>query len=180
MSIETINKKDKNIEAKDTLGLTVEDWVLALLAYAGGKIESATRIQKGLFLVKMEVPGVVPADYKPGDYGPFSVDVARALTELKNQRLVKESPGAWGDEARARVFSLTEEGRKRAQQVLERIKKSGKWDQIKGFFDLAVREPLMRLLVIVYNWYPEYSKVSKIKRKVDYWTRRFLKWKLWG
>ena len=37
----------------------------------------------------------------------------------------------------------------------------------------------MRLLVIVYNWYPEYSKVSKIRRKVDYWTKKFLVKGLW-
>lgn len=165
---------------RDSLGLTVEDWILALLAFAGGKLEGATRLQKGLFLVKMEVPGTVPADYEPGDYGPFSLDVARAVENLIDKGLIKERPGSWGDEAQARVFILTPEGRERAEKALETLKKSDKWEDIKVFFKMAAKEPLMRLLVIVYNWYPEYSKVSKIRRKVDYWTRKFMKWELWS
>ena len=161
---------------RDSLGLTVDDWVLALLAYAGGRLEGATRLQKGLFLVKMEVPGSVPADYQPGDYGPFSPDVAEAVNRLVERGLVVEEKGAWGDETQARVFILTSEGRKRAERVLEALRKSDKWKDIEAYFKMATREPLMRLLVIVYNWYPEYSKVSKIKRKVDYWTRKLLRW----
>ena len=165
---------------RDGLGLTVEDWVLALLEYAGGRVDGATRIQKGLFLVKMEVPGAVPTDYKPGDYGPYSVEVSRALDRLKSEGLIREEPGSWGDEAQARVFTLTPSGRERARMALSRLKESDKWELIETFFRMATREPLMRLLVIVYNWYPEYSKVSKIRRKVDYWTRKFLKRRLWG
>jgi uncharacterized protein YwgA len=167
-------------DARDKLELTVEDWILALLAYAGGKVEGATRIQKGLFLVKMEVPGTVPADYEPGDYGPFSRDVASALRSLAEKGLIREAPGNWGDEAQARVFTLTREGWERARKALEALKRSGKWKDIETFFRMAAKEPLMRLLVIVYNWYPEYSKVSKIRRKVDYWTRKLLRRELWG
>ena len=176
----TVEEGRGRLEPRDSMGLTVDDWVLALLAYAGGRVDGATRVQKGLFLVKMEVPGTVPADYRPGDYGPFSPDVAEALRRLKANGLIEERRGAWGDEAQARVFILTSEGWERARQALKRIKESGKWEEVKGFFDLAVKEPLMRLLVIVYNWYPEYSKVSKIRRKVDYWTRKLLKWRLWS
>ncbi|MEB3765268.1 MAG: hypothetical protein GSR77_03785 [Desulfurococcales archaeon] len=161
---------------RDKLGFTLEDWILALLAYSGGTIEGATRIQKGLFLVKMEIEGTVPADYVPGDYGPYSVDVSRAIEALKKKGLITETRGNWGDESQARVFTLTSDGKKKAKKVLEILKKSKEWNKIEEYIRTATKDPLMRLLVIVYNWYPEYSKVSKIRRKVDYWTRKMLKW----
>ena len=151
-------------------------WILALLAYAGGKIEGATRLQKGLFLVKMEVPNSVPAEFEPSDYGPFSREIANALVALEMTGRIKEEKGAMGDEAQARVFKLTEEGWKEAKEALEELKKREDWNDIKRYFDMAVKDPLMRLLVIVYNWYPEYSKVSKIRRKVGYWTKKLMRW----
>ncbi len=166
------NEGRKEKEQRDFLGLSVEDWILALIAYAGGKLEGATRLQKGLFLIRMEA-GLVPADFEPGDYGPFSVDVANGLRKLVDEKgLIIEEEGNWGDEAPARVFRLTPEGKERGEEVLDRLKKSSYWGKIDTFLRMATKYPLMRLLVIVYNWYPEYSKVSKIRRKVDYWTRR--------
>jgi len=173
------DSKAEKTQSRDSLGLTVEDWILALLAYSEGKVEGATRIQKGLFLVKMEVPGSVPADYEPGDYGPFSRDVVLALRSLAEKGLITEGKGNWGDEAQARVFILTREGWDRAKKALEILRSSDKWKDIEVFFRMAAKEPLMRLLVIVYNWYPEYSKVSKIRRKIDYWKRKLLRRELW-
>lgn len=167
-------------EIRDALGLTLEEWILALLAYNSGRLDGATRLQKGLFLVKMEVEGAVPAEYQPGDYGPYSRDVTDAVRRLEESGLVDETRGSWGDEAPARVFILTEAGEKKAKEVLKKLKESDEWEKIEDYFRIAAREPLMRLLVLVYNWYPEYAKVSKIRRKVDYWTRKFLKWGLWS
>ena len=159
--------------------LSLDKWILALLAYAGGKIEGATRLQKGLFMVKMEVPNSVPAEFEPSDYGPFSREIANEIGRLKEAGLIDEEKGAMGDEAQARVFKLTEEGWREAKEALEDLKKREDWNDIKRYFDMAVKDPLMRLLVIVYNWYPEYSKVSKIRRKVDFWKRMLIKRELW-
>ncbi len=168
-------------EAKrDSLGLTVEDWILALLAYGKGVVRGKTRLQKALFLIdRLEeaYPGVdfVPARYEPREYGPFSRDVAKALENLRKQGLVEFEYQDSGLEEPITIIKASEEALRRGKEVLSRLKRTGAWGDIKARMDFALRVPLLELLWFVYDMWPEYTENSVLKRRLRFWRKRKLK-----
>jgi len=152
-------------QPRDSLGLTTEDWILALIAYAGGKLKGKTRIQKGLFLVWQEVGGV-KVDFTPYKYGPYSKDVDEALSRLAGESLILERVVPGGDESPAVEYELTEKGWERARQALKRLEESGMLERARPFLDLATKGSLVALIGFVYSMYPEWAANSEIKGKI--------------
>lgn len=149
--------------------IPAEDWVLAMLLLAGGSVKGKTRIHKGIFLVYKEVDEEVTPEFEPMNYGPWSREVEAAINRLQREGLitVEEVPG--GDESPALKLSLTPEGRRRAEEALEKLKKHPEYKRIKLRLEFAATVPLTRLLAYVYLLYPSYTTQSRIKDKVKSW-----------
>ena len=150
---------------QDPLKLTLEDWILALIAYAGGRIRGKTRIHKGLFLVWQEVGGV-RADFVPYKYGPYSREVDESLNHLVKSGLVRERVVPGGDETPANEYELTDKGWERAKKVLKHLEEASVLEKAKPFLDLATKGSLVALIGFVYTMYPEWAASSEIKSKI--------------
>ena len=168
---------------RDSLGLTVEDWILALLAYGSGRVWGKTRLQKALFILDRleEKYGAdfVPAEFKPHVYGPFSPDAAEALKRLEERGLIKITyrEGAF-EEPVALIEAANDEALRRGEAVLEKLKAYTAWDDIEARMSFALRAPLPELLWYVYDLWPEYTENSLIKGKVKIWKKRKLRKRL--
>ncbi|MEB3861263.1 MAG: hypothetical protein GSR84_03475 [Desulfurococcales archaeon] len=152
-------------QIRGNLDLTVEDWILALIAYAGGKLKGKTRIQKGLFLVWQEIGGV-KADFAPYKYGPYSKDIDEALNRLAGENLILERVVPGGDESPAVEYELTKRGWERARQTLNQLEESGILERARPFLDLAIKGSLIALIGFVYSMYPEWAANSEIKGRI--------------
>ena len=89
--------------------MTRQDWLLLVLAAAGGKPLSPLQLQKSLFLVGYDLAKLVGADFytfRPFDYGPFDATVYQDAEEQAAQGLVtiRSHP------VTKREFSLTHDG----------------------------------------------------------------------
>jgi len=156
---------------RDSLGLTLEDWILALIAYAGGRVDGVVRIQKGLFLVKSCIPGVVPATYTASEYGPVSRDVDAAVYSLVDNGYAREYRGRVYDEGWIRVVETTMSGFARGREVLDMLVDTPMWSMVRKCFYAAVTWPVMRLLSTVYTLFPDYALVARPRRRMSFWMR---------
>ncbi len=155
-------------EARDAFGLTLGDWILALLLHNGGEVRGKTRIHKALFLVKEEVGrDLVPARFVPHRYGPWSADVERELQRLVEDGLVEKRV-----EDGAEVYRLTREGRERAKKILELLRGAPHWSDIDEIFRVAGRAPLWALLGYIYTFYPEWASNSEKRDEIIERVRR--------
>ena len=151
---------------RDRLGLSLEDWILAVLAYAGGRLRGRTRIHKALFLVKYDADyGLVPADFRPYRYGPYSDEVTETLRRLEERGLIR-SMQVPGGEVPAVEYSLTGTGLERGEKALEVLKSSPQWPAIREILDFATKAPMISLLNYVYMFYPEFAKQSEIRHRL--------------
>ena len=151
----------------------LKDLILAMLEYAGGRVKGKTRIHKGLFILREDVdPDLVPAEFEPSHYGPWSREVEEALKELIHQGLVKKTLAPGGDESPAEVYELTPTGKTRAKKALKELQRRNDWKDIETMLKLATKAPLMSLLAFVYMLHPEYATRSRIRDKVRRYARR--------
>ncbi len=169
-------------KSRDSLGLTLEDWILALLAYGRGVIRGVTRLQKALFILDRleEKYGVdfVPANFEPREYGPYSREVAQALDKLKNQGLVKVKYEDSGLEEPTVIIEASEEALSRGKKVLKKLERFNSWDDVETRMSFALGAPLLELLWYVYDLWPEYTENSLIRRRLRFWKRRKLRERL--
>ena len=141
------------IRKNDIRELTLEDWILAILAYAGGSIEDEIRLHAGLLLIKENTQDLIKAEFRPNGNGPYSDDVERALNNLVNEKLVNK---VFMGEVKPRfIISLTEKGWERANESLNTIANSKEWSILENFFALITKGKLLALLGMVSTLYPE-------------------------
>jgi len=163
---------------QDALGLTIDDWILALLAYAGGVIRGKTRLQKALFILnrleEVYKQPIVPASFKPYDYGPWSPDVERALERMREKGMVETYSEPTNGEEPVTVIKASPEALERGRAVLDRLKETSAWQDIKARMHLAVHAPLLELLWYVYDIWPEYTSNSLIRRRLRLWREKKL------
>jgi uncharacterized protein YwgA len=143
---------------KDRLGLSLGDWVLALLEHAGGRVRGATRLHKVLFLVKYEVDtSLVPTGFTPHLYGPFSNELAATLETLEERKLIASRQRDSGGTPTIE-YELTEKGREQGRKALEKIKEDPKWPNIKEILDFALKAPIASLLIYMQTFHPEFTE----------------------
>jgi len=143
---------------RDRLGLGPEDWILALLEYAGGHVRGATRLHKALFLVKYEVDtSLVPTSFTPHRHGPFSSELAAILETLEKRNLIV-SRQRDGNGTQAIEYELTQEGREQGRKALERIKEDPNWPRIREILDFTLKAPIASLLIYIQMFYPEFTE----------------------
>ncbi len=170
---------DRLLKHVETPIMTADSMILLLLyAKKDEPIAGRTLLFKELFLFYKEILEKIKAKDKVANpefigykYGPFSFLLADILANLWIAGMVDVSGRAKGPSER---FKLTKVGVKRAEEVLSKMpritrrkllselseKRIG-WDQLS-------RDGIIRY---VYNNYPEYTKMSRIKNRY-----KVLKW----
>jgi len=103
-------------------------FVLKLLDLAG-KIECKTKLQKLMFLAKVEEKVPLTYDFKKYHYGPFSFDLSDDLNALKQTDFINESMTVMGSSEGSAmvksVFTLTEDGKKELEENKAKLSSEG-------------------------------------------------------
>ncbi len=153
---------------------SLADWILALVALAGGRLRGKTRLHKGLFIARMEAGDLVPAEFKPHNYGPWSPSIEEELGRLAREGLVEIRYEPTNGEAPREVIELTPRGLERAREALRRIQATPAWRDLKYKLEFAAKAPLLELLWYVYEFWPEYTENSLIRGRLRFLRRRRL------
>ncbi len=138
--------------------MTRQDWLLLVLAAAGGKPLSPLQLQKSLFLVGYDLAKLVRPDFytfRPFDYGPFDATVYRDAEAQAAQGLVtiRSHP------VTKRVFSLTTTGVTRAR-VLEPELPADAVHHCRYIVQWAQSQTFQELTHAIYERFPAYAERS--------------------
>ena len=137
--------------------------LLAMLATADGRAFTPVQIQKSLFLLCRNVPGLVDVgpiyEFTPYDYGPFDASVyieADALTLFGDTVISPSEMGRWNNYAASEVG--VERGRKillgLAPHLQQYVRAVSEWVRAQSFSGLVKS---------IYEAYPD-MKVNSIFR----------------
>ncbi|HEY2009510.1 MAG TPA: hypothetical protein VGH23_11005 [Rhizomicrobium sp.] len=137
------------------------DLILALLASASGRSYSPAQLQKTVFLVTRNVPGLVNEgpgfDFQPYDYGPFDKAVYQEAEVLKQAGNAEIVPSPWG---RWVTYAATQAGIERGEQILNGLR--GETAQyLRQVSAWALSQSFSSLVKAIYDMYPE-MKVNSI------------------
>lgn len=162
------------IRCSGILPLTSEEQCLLLLFASNKPIRGATIFMKEAFLLfkeklnEFKIPAVSP-NFISHYYGPYSFDIEEAWQNLEALGLI-EVIGK--KSSRGETFYLTEEGTKRAKQILESLPHeihNNLYEWRRGLDELG-REGILK---VVYQDYPQYLEKSRIKNKIlPNWAHR--------
>ena len=148
---------------------TTKKLVLLVLGLADGHIETDTRMQKLAFLVNQEVFNW--AKFEADKFGVYSKELMKAVDKLEKEgKLIY----VWDNDGVSRYY-LTEKGKEEAKKLLEQLKEENEY-KLKKAMEIIQRhkdDPIPYLVAYVYKYYPEYSKKSIIKEKVEKWIRYY-------
>lgn len=151
--------------------MRVEDAVLFTIGVLGG-VRGVTRLHKIIFLAKEEGGVDIDAEFIPYYYGPWSPDVQRAINLLVEKRLVEvmESSNLHGGGSPPKIYVLTHDGRVMLKEILNNVDRK-ELLKLKIIVSRYGFMPITYLLAYIYSKYPEYSKLSIIRDKVEEWKK---------
>jgi len=151
--------------------MNVRDLVLLIIGLLG-KVRGTTRLHKIAFLAVKEGGIDVNAEFIPHFYGPWSPDIQKALNELVEARIINVTIDETGiqDESPPKIYSLTENGKKILKVTLARMSRE-ELLRLKFIMRRYGFMPLTYLLTYIYTRYPEYTKVSIIRDKINEWRK---------
>ena len=136
-----------------------KSWALLVIALAKGVGVTPVQLQKTLFLLGQKYLNVVGSDYynfKPYDYGPFSVDVYCDLEELQKDGLIIAYPSPSG---RWNMYGVTKKGQISAEEIEKELDSdaiSFIREKINHFQTITFKE----ILKEVYIEFPKYAEKS--------------------
>ena len=105
--------------------MTPYDFVQLTLHAAGGKIQGRTRLQKTVYFLGLLTGHLDDLGYQAHHYGPYSADVAEALSTLEGIGFASSTVASMGNvdtqgfEIRRTDYNLTEEGARAAARKAE-------------------------------------------------------------
>jgi hypothetical protein len=139
--------------------LSRSDWALLALAAAGPAGLSPAQIQKVLFLLSRKIPKQVGRgfyQFRPHNYGPFSVDVYLDAELLERQGHVAIlNPGhTW-----ARRYVVTDSGDALARKARSSLPPQVA-DYLQRVVDWARYQSFQQLVRAIYTAYPEQRENS--------------------
>ena len=131
--------------------MTPYDFVQLTLHAAGGKIQGRTRLQKTVYFLGLLTDHLDELGYQAHHYGPYSADVAEAVSTLEGIGFASSTTASMGSfdpqgfEIRRTDYSLTDEGVRAAERKaevhrelseklkmgLERLKQAGDLDYVR-------------------------------------------------
>jgi uncharacterized protein YwgA len=127
-------------------------------------VEGITRLQKLVFLAQQEIDGLEtePYTFEAYDYGPFSTELYDDLDELVAGGYVDREVVRTSDGNEKEIYEVGEEGRRflRELQATEDGSDGLPMESLRTLKDEYNEMPLLQLLKIVYDKYPEYATES--------------------
>ena len=140
---------------------SLSNWILFVLSRAD-ELKSTinkVKLQKILFLMKEELGLDIPANFKPYKYGPYSIDIDKALKELEKRGDIKIN-----------VLSNTNRKDEIDSEYKYEIKASKKYEiELSegdlSYLDKLITMPTTELLAYVYIKFPQYTKRSIYLKK---------------
>ena len=141
--------------------MTRQDWLLLVLAAAGGKPLSPLQLQKSLFLVGHDLAKLVGSEFytfRPFDYGPFDATVYRDAEDQAAQGLVtiRSHP------VTKREFSLTTTGITRAR-ALEPELPADAVRHCRYIVQWAQSRTFRELTQAIYEQFPAFAERSVLR-----------------
>jgi hypothetical protein len=137
--------------------------VLALLASAGGRAYSPAQLQKTVFLVTRNMPGLITQgpgfDFQPYDYGPFDKDVYNEAVALKQAGAAEISQAPWG---RWVTYAATQAGIERGLQIMAELPQATR-EYLQSVSSWALAQNFQSLVKAIYDAYPEMRENSIFK-----------------
>ena len=144
-----------------TGSLNRRDLVLAILAASGGIAYTPVQIQKAVFVVCDQLPGLISGpgfNFKPYDYGPFDSDVYSEISQLQRAGEATIIPAPFGN---WNMYAASDTGLARGRQLLDRI---GKHREYIEKISAWVRSLSFSSLVkSIYEAYPQMKANSIFK-----------------
>jgi uncharacterized protein YwgA len=136
--------------------METQDFLLLLLDAFGGKAESETRMQKLTFLAKKEYDVDLDVKFKWHNYGPFSEDLKKAFSELREKDLIRIDSEIrktfMNDKYRITKFQLTDKGRA-AAHFAEKTDSPDEVNCVNAIVKQYGHSPLSDILSYVYGAY---------------------------
>lgn len=136
---------------------------IALLYTEGSaSVDGATRMQKLVFLAQKEGNLSDFYDFEPGDFGPFSADLARDLNELDRRGVIEVNKvqNEMGQEKY--VFGLTKQGIRVAKNLLQKEGVGRIFDEVEGIKREYNNQLLNNMLQYVYRKYDSYTTETNL------------------
>ena len=145
-------------------------WVLVIIR-TSGFIEGSTRLQKIVFLVNDRVKELSQEpfyrDWVPGNYGPFSKNLANDLNEGLATRLIGKWPVKNSSGFLVDRFGLNPDNPESDEIVRKAVAEHPKiYSKIDELVKAYSKAPLMSLLHDVYYGFPQYASGSTIRAEV--------------
>jgi len=158
----------------EEITITKEERILFIIN--DNLISGSVRFQKYGFLLHkqyqkelMEISMSCPTfdfykDWKPYHYGPYSQELQNDMDKCENNDMLDKKIIPTQRNKSLHTYALTIKGRKRWRGLFLHIPEMREIDQkIKNLQKMPYNELIRR----VYNTYPEYTKISKIRESMD-------------
>jgi uncharacterized protein len=97
--------------------MQADDLVLLILGASKAPVRGRTVIQKTGYFAHVSVPDVKPIGFKPHFFGPYSPDIASALSDLVAMGYVHEDADTTARGNAVYTYALTKDGRRLAQST---------------------------------------------------------------
>ena len=131
------------------------DLLLAVLAASAGQSYQPVQLQKAMFLVTRNLPGVVDEgpgfEFVPYDYGPFDASVYQEADRLERAGLAEIGTAPSG---RWRVYAASAQGIREGDRALGRMTKEQR-AYVRAVSQWVRRLDFGTLVRSVYEAYPE-------------------------
>lgn len=119
--------------------MDARDFVALTLLASNGRVQGKTKLQKLVYFVGILTGSLEELGYRPHFYGPYSDDVAYAVTQLKAIGALDQHVSDWGYsksgfEVRRYDFTLNESGTCYTNGVSQRYPEV--WSKIKNAIDV--------------------------------------------
>jgi len=136
------------------------DIVLSLI-YLLREVWGRTYIQKFIYLFNREVMHEEEFSFNYFRFGPYCEDINPILENLKDSDLVIENERKTKGHTKAFTYTITEEGKKTAQKILDTELPSEIKEKLVEYTDRFVDFTPTELLEYVYEEYPEVTVNSE-------------------
>jgi uncharacterized protein len=153
-------KNDRLIDLEDYLNK--RDWNLLVVDSAGGDFISPLQLQKALFLIGKNISPRIGSDFydfKPYNYGPFSLDIYKDIESLISDGDCKahsKTGQSWTE------FHITEQGRKKAEALYAQLPQRD-LEYVRELVSWINKLTFKQLLGYIYKNYPEFATKSIFK-----------------
>jgi hypothetical protein len=136
------------------------DLIVMVLAAAGGRPYTPVQLQKSVFLITRNVPGIIsegqPFTFSPYDYGPFDASVyweAEALRDTGEAIITLSTNGRW------KTYAASQLGIRRGTELMAALPPPVR-EYIHTIAEWVLAQSFGSLVRSIYEAYPEMRENS--------------------